>query len=136
MGRQIGFAVAGVSIGTTIAPPIGGALYWHLGWHAPFIFTIIICAVDLLLRLLVIEQKELPPIETPHQLQADREKTPTPATEAGQGLETSCPPDASASVKELSPWGVLVALAKSPRGMNGFIATFIYGLAIGALDPT
>ncbi|WVQ95955.1 hypothetical protein IAU59_003054 [Kwoniella sp. CBS 9459] len=59
VGRQIGFAYSGLSIGSTIAPPIGGALYQRLGWHAPFIFCIIICAVDLILRLFVIEQKDL-----------------------------------------------------------------------------
>ncbi|WWC92718.1 uncharacterized protein L201_007677 [Kwoniella dendrophila CBS 6074] len=59
VGRQIGFAYSGVSIGLTIAPPIGGALYQHVGWHAPFIFCIIVLAVDLIMRLFVIEQKDL-----------------------------------------------------------------------------
>nr|XP_019009454.1 uncharacterized protein I206_06103 [Kwoniella pini CBS 10737]OCF48235.1 hypothetical protein I206_06103 [Kwoniella pini CBS 10737] len=59
VGRQIGFAYSGVSIGLTIAPPIGGALYAKMGWHAPFVFCIIVCAIDLILRLFVIEQKDL-----------------------------------------------------------------------------
>lgn len=41
------------------APPIGGALYFRFGWHAPFIFTIILCAIDTVMRMFVIEQKDL-----------------------------------------------------------------------------
>ena len=60
VGRQLGYAVSGVSIGTVIAPPIGGALYQRMGWKAPFIFCIILLGADLIARLCVIEQKELP----------------------------------------------------------------------------
>lgn len=38
--------------------------------------------------------------------------------------------------EELSLIGVLKALATNRRGMTGFMATFIYGLVDGALDPT
>lgn len=60
MGKHLGFAVSGMSVGATIAPPIGGALYKHLGWHSPFIFCIIVCGVDLAARVLVVERKDLP----------------------------------------------------------------------------
>ena len=41
-----------------VAPPIGGALYNHLGFRAPFIFGIIFTAIDFVGRLFVIERKE------------------------------------------------------------------------------
>lgn len=59
MGKHLGLAVSGMSVGATIAPPIGGALYKHLGWHAPFVFCIIVCGVDLAARILVVERKDL-----------------------------------------------------------------------------
>lgn len=40
------------------APPISGVLYERFGFRAPFIFGIIVTAVDLVLRLLVIERKD------------------------------------------------------------------------------
>lgn len=40
------------------APPIGGALYNHLGFRAPFIFGIIFVVIDFIGRLLVIERKD------------------------------------------------------------------------------
>ncbi|KAK4688721.1 hypothetical protein P7C73_g1372, partial [Tremellales sp. Uapishka_1] len=110
------------------APPIGGALYTTLGWHAPFIFCIILCAVDLIMRLFVVEQKDL------KKWHLEGEIKVKPASEEG----TLVPEAAVAQppVKELSPWGVLVALARSPRGLTAFGMTFLFGLIIGVLDPT
>ena len=125
-------------------------LYKHLGWNAPFIFTIIICAVDLFLRLLVIEQKDLP----------DSMRKPTitsvPAAdvEKGEGAvepaETLPPIEGNEAPKkqvqrrtgrmdpadQLPLADTLSALLKSRRGVAGFLVTFIYGLVIGAIDPT
>jgi len=38
--------------------------------------------------------------------------------------------------KKLKPWGVLLALVRSPRGVSAFLMTFIFGLVLGTLDPT
>ncbi|WVF68416.1 hypothetical protein IAT40_003181 [Kwoniella sp. CBS 6097] len=169
VGRQIGFAYSGVSVGSTIAPPIGGALYQRLGWHAPFIFCIIICAVDLVLRLFVIEQKDLREWQAKHNASlqspsstsektAPREEGDIPAAdssatttatenEAAQALATSggdpvdvigksAGPGPKKDVVELSPWGVLVTLMSSGRGMTAFWITFVYGMVLGVLEPT
>lgn len=58
LGTNLGIAFSGVAVGVTVAPPIGGALYQNLGWHAPFIFCIILLGVDLIARLLVVEPKK------------------------------------------------------------------------------
>ncbi|CAD6570457.1 MAG: hypothetical protein TREMPRED_005852 [Tremellales sp. Tagirdzhanova-0007] len=162
IGRQIGFALAGVSVGTTIAPPIGGALYSKLGWHAPFIFTIALCAIDLVARLLVIEQKDLLKWEAKAKevTQHEDHRPPTgvyqtvvshgaldpqsDGLKAADAVRTQ-PLDQTASPgrtitqtprKKLSPWSVLSALVRSPRGMSGFLMTFVYGIVLGSLDPT
>ncbi|KAF8488176.1 major facilitator superfamily domain-containing protein [Gautieria morchelliformis] len=61
VGQQLGLAMAGLSAGVVLAPPIGGALYQSLGFNAPFIFSIGIVLVDLVGRLLVIERKHAIP---------------------------------------------------------------------------
>ncbi|WWC95742.1 hypothetical protein V866_002608 [Kwoniella sp. B9012] len=156
VGRQIGFAYSGVSIGMTIAPPIGGALYQHMGWHAPFVFCIIALAVDLILRLLVIEQKDLREWEernhaetAPDQVEVRHAEVPSerlmenpdpnlatesmdaPTTESGQIREKSAEP-----IVELSPWKVVLTIGSSARGMTGFWVTFVYGLIIGIYEPS
>ncbi len=59
VGRNLGWALGGVSLGSTVGPLCGGLLYTHLGWHAPFIFCIIICSFDFVARLLLVERKEV-----------------------------------------------------------------------------
>jgi hypothetical protein len=61
VGQQLGLAMTGLSAGVVVAPPIGGALFQKLGFHAPFIFSIGIVLIDLLGRLLVIERKDAVP---------------------------------------------------------------------------
>jgi len=56
VGKQLGLAMSGLSIGYLVGPPVSGALYSAFGFQAPFIFGIIVTMVDLIGRLLVIER--------------------------------------------------------------------------------
>ncbi|KAF8446288.1 MFS general substrate transporter [Boletus edulis BED1] len=56
VGRQLGFAMTGLSIGLVVGTPAGGALYTRFGFRAPFIFGEICTLVDLFLRFLIIER--------------------------------------------------------------------------------
>lgn len=58
VGRQLGIAMTGLSVGLLSGSPIGGALYSRFGFHAPFIFGILCAALDLIARLFVIERHE------------------------------------------------------------------------------
>ncbi|KGB77925.2 hypothetical protein CNBG_4012 [Cryptococcus deuterogattii R265] len=145
IGRQIGFAMAGVSIGQTIAPPIGGALYSKMGWYAPFIFCIIVCFVDLVLRLFVLERTDLRKWEekrlglAPGSLQpkvVDGQVIMSSEVEASPFMHLTTAEKARLSGVELSPWQVLIALGSSPRGMTSFLTMFSFGMIIGALEPT
>ncbi|ORX37801.1 major facilitator superfamily domain-containing protein [Kockovaella imperatae] len=158
IGRQIGFAVSGVSIGTTIAPPIGGALYWNLGWYSPFIFTIAFLAVDTAARMLVIERKQMmkyesakttdmpltaTPESTTH-MDGDEKARPDLSTDPEAAIASRDRSPASTRVpkipdkvkSDLTPWQVVAKLGRSSRGMNGVTITFIFGFVLGALDPT
>ncbi|KAL1406570.1 hypothetical protein Q8F55_008276 [Vanrija albida] len=168
LGTNLGIAFSGVAVGVTVAPPIGGALYQHLGWHAPFIFCIILLGLDLVGRILVVEPKKkrfgalaerdarweaqkqhareaihrtvsrahsVPP-SSPTALAVPLPQTTTASTAVASSVE----PDTASTVhdkpKELSAIGVLIALAKMPRGLTAFMLVFTFGLVIGTLDPT
>lgn len=105
------------------APPIGGSLYTHFGWNAPFLFCISLCCVDLIARLFVIEQRDLPQ----YGLESVKDQE---AREAGTETEED------EEVEELSLFGVIKALGSNRRGMTGVMMTAIFGLVDGALDPT
>lgn len=110
-----------------MAPPIGGYLYTSLGWNAPFGFCIALCVIDLLARLLVVEQRDLPAYGVPtlRDQAALEDNGEAPVVEATEVDE-----------EELSLFGVIRALGSSRRGMTGVAMTFIFGMVDGALDPT
>ncbi|KIK99897.1 hypothetical protein PAXRUDRAFT_131055 [Paxillus rubicundulus Ve08.2h10] len=56
VGRQLGIAMTGLSVGLLVGTPAGGSLYSRFGFRAPFVFGEICTAVDLILRLLIIER--------------------------------------------------------------------------------
>ncbi|KZT23837.1 MFS general substrate transporter [Neolentinus lepideus HHB14362 ss-1] len=58
VGRQLGLAMSGLSIGVLVGPPVGGGLYHAFGYRGPFIFGLMISVIDLLGRLLIIERKD------------------------------------------------------------------------------
>ena len=58
LGRQLGIASMGLTIGNLVGPPVAGALYKRWGFRAPFIFGIIVTSIDFIARLLLIERHE------------------------------------------------------------------------------
>ncbi|GAA6020653.1 hypothetical protein JCM10207_007811 [Rhodosporidiobolus poonsookiae] len=56
VGIVLGQVMMGFSVGQAIGPPVGGTLYHRLGYKAPFVFSLVLVGVDMLLRLLLIEK--------------------------------------------------------------------------------
>lgn len=113
------------------APPIGGSLYTHFGWNAPFIFCLTLCGFDLLARLFVIEQRDLPNyglISIKERENAEQRSLMSEEEREEEDERDDC--------EELSLFGVIKALGSNRRGMTGVIMTAIFGLVDGALDPT
>ncbi len=138
-------------MGAFMAPPIGGALYKRMGWHAPFIFLIIVLSVDTIARLFIIEVKDVKRLRArqaaaarvlaaeghPEEAAALERITTGPKTEAEKqiaGLEEKAEEDEK--IVELSAWGVLKALISLPRGVVAFFQFFVFGFIIGAFDAT
>ncbi|KAM5534344.1 hypothetical protein V8D89_011937 [Ganoderma adspersum] len=58
VGKQLGLAMMGMSLGFLVGPPIAGALDNRFGFRGPFIFGVIVTGVEFICRLLIIERKE------------------------------------------------------------------------------
>lgn len=110
-----------------VGPPVGGILYSHLGFRAPFIFGEICTVIDLIGRLLIIERKDalrwghdpsaLPVSDTP-----ETPATATGATEIEEkGTET---PELKI---HLSLIAVIKLLLKSSRALIALAITLTYG---------
>ncbi|KAF9302292.1 hypothetical protein BGZ74_005558 [Mortierella antarctica] len=58
LGVQMGKALIGYTLGLVMGPPLGGMLYEHGGYQAPFIFIGIVTLIDFGCRALIIEERE------------------------------------------------------------------------------
>ncbi|KAF9020372.1 MFS general substrate transporter [Hymenopellis radicata] len=117
VGRQLGLAISGLTIGTLMGPPIGGALYSRFGFRGPFILGTIFAFIDLIGRVLIIERKLGP--SSPDEEKADAE-----------GHE----PVVETQVQAPSFARVLITLGRSPRALVAGFIGMAYGLLTGLQD--
>lgn len=151
VGQQIGIAMAGLSIGLLVGPPVAGILDEKFGFRAPFYFGMAFSTLDLLVRLLVIERKDAIKWGIDPAADPDEVKEPSLASgsqallisERSQAVGSSYPQvpkeskksDVSvgiASVEDtprhsITPLGVLLELVTSARAMVCVFSTFVYG---------
>jgi len=136
------------------APLSGGVLYEKLGWYAVFVPCIVLCGLDLVGRLLVVERRKLVPLSAitgPDEETVEKTgqmssapltptntnvcKTERTSPHAGESNLQS-PPRGEGPPKELSPWSVFFALLSSPRDVTALSLGCVFGAAIGTLEPT
>ncbi|KII94400.1 hypothetical protein PLICRDRAFT_154030 [Plicaturopsis crispa FD-325 SS-3] len=164
IGRQIGIAMIGLSLGLVIGPPVGGVLYSRFGWRGPFIFGICVTFVDLLLRILFIERSDaikmgydpaaLPESEDAEASPETNTEKPSAETElTRKSIEkaTKASPDATetssnaainvinppiAPGQSLSLISVIGKLAQSSRALVALIIIFAQGAVYTCQEPT
>ncbi|KAJ8473714.1 hypothetical protein ONZ51_g7690 [Trametes cubensis] len=158
VGKQLGLAMMGMSLGFLIGPPVAGALDKRFGFRGPFIFGIIVTAIELIGRLLIIERKEairwdasftnLVGRNDPSKervaygaVQGEKrpEETETPTrvpshTQARAETERQ-PKDEPAEPAQLSIPRLLFKLVRSPRALSAVFLTLSYGIMISSLEP-
>ncbi|KAF7986230.1 hypothetical protein HWV62_38683 [Athelia sp. TMB] len=147
VGRQLGFAMMGTSLGLVVGPPIGGLLYDHLGYRAPFIFSIIWTMIDLIGRLLIIERKDAvkwaydpAALHTSSGVELEAPEAPaitdeTPATDATGSVTNineepvlaRAPSVAEPKPVPLSLLAVIIKLLHSPRALMALLLSVVFG---------
>ncbi|KAL9552935.1 hypothetical protein MBANPS3_003518 [Mucor bainieri] len=122
MGKLVGFYPLGMMVGLP-----AGVLYSELGHEAPFIASMILSAIDLLMRLVIIERSSAPKEWFEDQdLQKDTEKRHTKT--ADDDLQ-HCPEPGTSRVT----W---VQLLKQPRLIVSLALTAIVATVMSAFEPT
>ncbi|KAK0494218.1 major facilitator superfamily domain-containing protein [Armillaria luteobubalina] len=128
VGRQLGIAMSGLSLGTLVGPPVGGGLYTRFGFRGPFIFGIIAAFLDLAFRFLIIEGKSASKLRTDTIEKPDNEI----AMETNDNSLTS---DTEVENKKVSFVQVLRLLLRSHRALVAAFLTFVYGIVYSTQEP-
>ncbi|BGP54868.1 hypothetical protein JCM8202_003377 [Rhodotorula sphaerocarpa] len=156
VGTVLGAVMIGFSCGQAIGPPVGGVLYARMGYRAPFVFSLILVGIDLLLRVLLIEKHiALKYIQAGHDIpnfEAPGYVDPRKTTDSQETVATSPEPEATTAEGKAAPEGKAVSLSgsrkipshwlglwemlKSPRAMTTILLTLLNGFIVGALQDT
>ncbi|GAA5827163.1 hypothetical protein JCM3770_000341 [Rhodotorula araucariae] len=162
LGVVLGWVMIGFSCGQAIGPPVGGVLYHRLGYRAPFVFSLVLVFVDLVLRILLIEKHQalrwmragraIPNFEALGYSPA----AAAPGTDS-KDSEPSTPVDGAdalraAPVQDVGPPAVahgdaqhsrlpphvlgLLHMMRDPRALTCFMVTLVNGIVAGGLQET
>ncbi|KAJ8468454.1 hypothetical protein ONZ45_g17237 [Pleurotus djamor] len=161
IGRQLGIAMSGLSIGIIVGPPLGGVLYDRFGFRGPMIFGIAAAFLDLIGRLLIIEPQDLERLKERNELAAvTQPEAPAtvPASDSilvSNGNDTNRTDDivmdmtpmpamtdtpelveeARKEVSTLTFSQVLLKLSTSPRALSAVAISLSMGLIIAMIEP-
>ncbi|GLB36542.1 putative MFS general substrate transporter [Lyophyllum shimeji] len=165
VGRQLGIAMGGLSAGTLVGPPVGGALYSRFGFRGPFIFGLAAAVLDLVARLLIVERNDalkwgVDPKATDdgnveegnnkekssaqHELAAKGPQETSDKEivhEQSNSQSRSSPAVSSSPPQNAKPLfesliTVILKLFKSSRALAAILITFVYGVVDTSQEPS
>ncbi|KAK0189512.1 MFS general substrate transporter [Armillaria mellea] len=131
VGRQLGIALSGATIGLLLGSPIGGPLYTHFGFRGPFVFGIIAILPVLALWLLIVQVRYVPGSPS----SADRSDEIPLETER-RGSNNMGTTAISDQVQNKISFGrVLCLMFQSPSAVTAFCIVLIHGVLDTLLQP-
>ncbi|KAF4441231.1 hypothetical protein F53441_12080 [Fusarium austroafricanum] len=141
IGKAMGWISTACSMGILVAPLLGGLVYGKGGYYSVFAMCFGLLAVDIALRLVIIEVKDakkwlvesepIPPADPEGAVEQSR-------TEKNEDVPTRVIDDQEKDVSDpsRSPIKTLVKLLRQPRFLAALWGTFVQALINTALEST
>ncbi|GAB5590830.1 hypothetical protein Unana1_05730 [Umbelopsis nana] len=147
LGLQMGKVMVCYSIGMTSGPPIGGSLYHQLGFKAPFVFCIILAAIDFLMRLMIVERRRNPKewFEDMDRALAEKSTAARDKKSVAHSAHVSntvadesatIPVETADSAPAVDNKVSILKLLSYSRMWGALILIFASAITIGAIEPT
>lgn len=139
LGQMIGYLGSAVTLGFLLGPLLGGLVYNMAGYNAVFGMAFLCIAVDMVMRVLVIEQKVARQwIQTQSQEPDETDETDQDGDTVTEGNEPgyqSFPSEAStATLPEEGTTFAMLEIARQPRVLISLWALMVQGLLYSAFD--
>ncbi|KAK0237135.1 major facilitator superfamily domain-containing protein [Armillaria nabsnona] len=131
VGRQLGIALSGVTVGLLLGSPIGGPLYSHFGFRGPFVFNVIAVLPVLTLWLLIVQVRYVP--GSPSSANRSDEIPLESERRGSNDMETTVTSDRVQN--KTSFVKVLRLMLQSPRAVTAFCIVFVHGMLDVLLQP-
>ncbi|KAI1317638.1 hypothetical protein EDD11_008066 [Mortierella claussenii] len=141
LGAEMGKVMIGQTLGLMVGPPIGGFLQDQVGEKAPYVFCLILIAIDLTARLLIIEPRSAK-VRAIREFQKHQELQ----REAGQASQTEKSTSDSNNTDTITVssavppiiatnMGTIWKLLKNKRLLTAVIVSFVQAFQISVLEP-
>ncbi|KAJ5200738.1 Major facilitator superfamily domain general substrate transporter [Penicillium cf. griseofulvum] len=141
LGQAIGYVTMAISIGTLAGPLLGGVLYENGGYYAVFGLAFAFVALDIVLRLVLIERRHaiewLTPEMAPHSVHGDQSTEKKSGETLGRPMSPNgSEPLESQTSSSRSPGAFerVAILLSSPRLVVSVWAYFILALVLTSFD--
>ncbi|KAF9209561.1 hypothetical protein BGZ49_003346 [Haplosporangium sp. Z 27] len=135
LGVQMGKVMIGHTLGIMAGPPLGGILQDHLGVKAPYVFCLILIAIDLCARLLIIEPRseKIKAIkEFERQMEQARQEQQKPEdTNSSLGETLTCP----STPKKPAKLSTIKSLLTNKRLATALLVSFLDAFLVAAIEP-
>ncbi|KAF9175857.1 hypothetical protein BGX20_009977 [Mortierella sp. AD010] len=139
LGAEMGKVMVGQSLGLMVGPPLGGVLQDKVGEKAPYVFCIILIAIDLVARLLIIEPRgaKVKAIRKfqKQQLQQQKEEEEKGRSQSEKMDSTFDVPTSSPSKPSVAETSTMRGLLTNKRLLTALVVSFIQAFLIAALEP-
>ena len=135
LGAEMGKIMIGQTLGLMVGPPVGGLLQDHVGEKAPYVFCIILIAIDLTARLLIIEPRSAKILAIRAYQKQQEQQQESQATEMEQQLQSL---DENLKGEVTSPatqTTTMRGLLTNKRLITALIVSFIQAFLIAGTSP-
>ncbi|KAF9116483.1 hypothetical protein BGX27_002155 [Mortierella sp. AM989] len=135
LGVQMGKVMIGHTLGMMAGPPLGGILQEHVGVKAPYVFCLILIAIDLIARLLIIEPrsakvKAIKEFERQQEQERQREQQETEETNGSiNGTLRPSTPEKTVNVSTMR------GLLTNKRLITALFVSFLDAFLVAAIEP-
>lgn len=144
-GQALGYVALSYSLGVLVAPLLGGVVYARAGYYAVFAMTFAVIALDIVLRLLIVERKVAEKWRQKGSSNHDRDDNqielrsttdPSPTTTETEKATTRAATNEASSEPPKRKLPTMFILLKSRRILAAFWGNFVAAASIGAFDST
>ncbi|KAI1317634.1 hypothetical protein EDD11_008062 [Mortierella claussenii] len=142
LGAEMGKVMIGQTLGLMVGPPVGGLLQDQVGEKAPYVFCLILIAIDLTARLLIIEPrsakvKAIRKFQKQQQLQQEADQATHAETmvnkhDDNNADDASLPPTTAPTITKISTVRGLLA---NKRLLTALVVSFFQAFLVAALEP-
>ncbi|KAJ4264798.1 hypothetical protein NW762_005041 [Fusarium torreyae] len=142
IGKAMGWISTACSLGILVAPLLGGVVYGKGGYYSVFAMCFGLLAVDIALRLVIIEVKDakvwLDKADPTTSADPEGVFAGEPKTENNEGIPRQVTDEQTKEVSDpsRSPIRTLVKLLRQPRFVAALWGTFVQALINTALEST